>query len=131
MQSVEVVRAKALIVPADIYLTLHSLASSAVPSDYIIIPGEGCIGKVDIYRGEQMRWWICEREGWIEIMTPDGEVVAVVGADYRLAVLGVEVGPLDVVAALGLRYAPVYGHQVVMAVRAVRKWVKDIYPLEP
>jgi len=123
----------ALVVPPDVYLALHSLANSAVPSDYNIIPEAGCVGKIDVYKGEQLRWWLCERGGGeVEVLTPGGDVVAVVTADDRLYVLGNEVGPYDIVAALGVNYRPVYGHQVVLAARQVLAWVHSLQPpLQP
>jgi len=103
-ERVGVVQAKALVVPIDVYLALHSLVNSAVPSDYNIIPAVGCVAKLDFYKHDQLRWWLCERGGGVvEVLTPGGDVAAVVTADDRLYVLGNEVGPLDVITALGVR----------------------------
>jgi len=128
-----VIKAKALVVPIDIYLTLHSLANSAVPSEYIIIPEAKCVAKLDLYKHDQLRWWLCERGGGeVEVLTPAGEIAAVITPDDKLYVLDTEVGPYDVIYALGTHYWPVYGHQVVLATRLVLSWVHSLRPpLEP
>jgi len=129
-----VMQVKALIVPPDVYTALHSLANSAVPSDYVIIPAVGCVGKVDVYKGDQLRWWLCERGGGeVAVLTPGGETAAVITTDGKLIVMGEEVGPLDAISAPpGVRYWPVYGHQVVLAARQVLSWVHSLQPpLQP
>ena len=43
-------------VPYEIHRILRSLATSSVPTTYNIIPELGCVGKIDVYSGEQLMW---------------------------------------------------------------------------
>jgi len=138
-QEVRAIKASIIQVPYEAHLTLSSLASSAVPTTYCIVPtpeGDLCVAKIKRgYEGEEpeiLMWWVCgRRNGAVDILTPRGEVVASI-ADDKVEIMGLRADPYDYVATIDaspvrlVRLVRVA--QVVIAVRRVLRWVHSLYP---
>jgi len=114
-----------ILVPPEIYRVLRSLATSAVPTTYNIIPELDCVGKIDVYDNDELMWWVCRRGERIEILHPSGEVVAVVDGDtLHIALTGAEAGPFDVlVRDDGKTPEPVSAGGVIVKARRVLYWL--------
>jgi len=128
-------KASTILVTYEAYLALGSLANSAIPTTYNIIPtpeGDLCVGKIDSYNDDILMWWVCgRRDGSIDVLTPRGEVVATVDGD-RVEILGVEadrydyIAPIDVSPRVRVRLIRVA--QVAISARRILRWVHSLYP---
>jgi len=129
------IKASTILVPYDVYLTLGSLANSAIPTTYNIIPtpeGDLCVGKIDQYNDEILMWWVCgRRDGRIDVLTPRGHVAATIVGD-RVHILDVEADRYDYIAPIDaspkVRARLVRVAQVVVAARRILRWVYSLYP---
>jgi len=134
-QEKKAIKASIIQVPYEAHLTLSSLASSAVPTTYNIIPtpeGDVYVGKIDSYNDEILMWWLCaRRDGSIDVLTPRGEVAATIRGS-KVYILGVEADPYDYVVPLdaspSVRVRLVRAVQVLLAARRVLRWVHSLYP---
>jgi len=112
-------------VPSEVYRVLRSLATSAIPTTYNIIPELDCIGKIDVYDNDELMWWVCHRGGRIEILHPSGIPIAVVDSDtLHILPTGAKAGPLDVlVKDSGTTPEPVSVGAVLLKARRILYWL--------
>lgn len=118
-------KVKTVPVPSEVYRVLRSLANSAIPTTYNIVPEVDCIGKIDVYDNDELMWWVCRRDDRIEILHPSGEVVAVVEGDKLYVVLtGAGAGPFDVlVRDDGKTPEPVSVGAILVKAKRVLYWL--------
>jgi len=133
-QEAKAIKASTVLVPYETYLALNSLANSAIPTTYNIIPLDGdiCVGKIDSYNDDILMWWVCgRRDGSVDILTPRGEVVASIVGD-KVHILGVETDRYDYIAPLDAsprtRVRLIRVAQVAIAARRILRWVHSLYP---